>query len=88
MNITDKYIIKANKREFEIKDILGNNIVLKYLDDRETITVTKSYFIDAVKKKAIVKLLKSKSYQHPEWLQKYLIERDKLIDAENRDKTA
>lgn len=73
-------LISFNNRKTIFKDLETNTLLSFDTDIIVKAIANKSISLVNYKAKPKAK------YRHPEWLEKYLIERDKIIDAENQNK--
>lgn len=92
INSRQKYKVNKTGRIFTVHKEAYPKIYFQYIDGkREVFQSNEDDFNKALENQTIEKLTtkpKEKvAYDHPEWLKKYLIERDKIIEDENRNKT-
>lgn len=90
MKPNQKYISKKTGKVLMLISFNNRKTIFKDLENNTLLSFETDIIVKAIAKKSIYLVThKSKpkgKYKHPEWLEKYLIERDKIIDAENQHK--
>lgn len=90
MKPNQKYKSKKTGKVLLLISFDNRKTIFKDLDTNTLLSFETDIIVKAIANKSICLVtVKNKSkgkYKHPEWLEKYLIERDKIIDAENQHK--
>jgi len=90
-NPRQKYQVVKDGQIFTVTKELYPQIQITFIKSRKFVFLEANYFEDALSdgriKKLSAKTVSKPAYKHPEWLRLYLIERDKIIEDENRNKT-